>query len=248
MPALVFGGLEAWHTRADRGYQGIAPVCRAIVSDRMVALSVDDGPSPEFTSGLVSLLNSVGGHATFFLVGSRAATYPDLVRMELASGMEIGNHTWSHPSLPTLSLAAQRSQLERATDELDALGVPPSQLTLFRPPYGLIEPDGLRAASQQGLRTVMWSISLEHYTGGMGLSPGAAAAAIAAKVRPGDILLAHDGGGDRTNTMRTLEVLLPALRAAGFEVVTVGRLLASGTPSSARPRKWFWQSGFECPG
>src|SRR5436190_7086897 len=87
MPALVFGGLEGWHARADQGYQGIAPVCRAIVSDRMIALSVDDGPSPEFTSGLVSLLNSVGGHATFFLVGSRAAKYPDLVRIELASGM-----------------------------------------------------------------------------------------------------------------------------------------------------------------
>jgi peptidoglycan/xylan/chitin deacetylase (PgdA/CDA1 family) len=247
MPALVFGGLEAWHTRADRGYQGIAPVCRAVVSKRMVALSVDDGPSPEFTAGLVSLLNRVGGHATFFLVGSRAAAYPDLVRMELASGMEVGNHTWSHPSLPTLSLAAQRSQLERATNELDALGVPPSQRTLFRPPYGLIQPDGLRAASQQGLKTVLWSISLEHYTGGMGLSPGTAEAAIAARVRPGDILLAHDGGGDRTKTMQTLQILLPALRAAGFELVTVGKLLASGAPSSARPRKWFWQGGFECP-
>src|SRR4029077_7723043 len=130
------------HARADQGYQGIAPVCRAIVSERMVALSIDDGPSPDYTAELVSLLNSLGEHATFFLVGSRAAAYPDLVRMELTSGMEIGNHTWSHASLPTLSLGSQERQLERTTDELDGLEFPPSKVNLFRPPYGLIQPDG----------------------------------------------------------------------------------------------------------
>lgn len=244
MPALIFGGLEAWHMRADSRYHGIAPICRVDVSTRMVALSIDDGPSPEFTPRVVSMLNQVGGQATFFLVGSRAEAHPDLVRLELDSGMEIANHTWSHASLPALSPSAQRTQLTRTKAELNGLGADP---LFFRPPYGLIQPDGLRLVSSLGLTTVVWSISLEHYTGGMRLAPDAAAAAIADRVRPGDIILAHDAGGDRTKTMRTLQSLLPALRAAGFEVVTVGQLLGSGRPVYANPRGWFWQSGFECP-
>lgn len=243
---VVLSALEGDHLLHIRGLGTSAPVCRVDTSDRVVALSFDDGPDPRLTPRVLALLERTDTHATFFTIGSRARDAPELVRRELAAGEEVGDHTWSHPHLGSLDdeqATAQVTSTERLLQELGA------DVTLFRAPFGEITPPEISIVSDAGLRAVHWSIAVDHYVGEMGLTPTAAADAIGRTIRPGDIVLAHDAvlGSERQDAFRAIELLLPMLRTRGFEVTTVGRLLAMGAPVLARPRPWFWQSGFDCP-
>jgi peptidoglycan/xylan/chitin deacetylase (PgdA/CDA1 family) len=245
LPSLAFGGLEGSHVVSDAGYRGLTPVCRVTVQGRVVALTVDDGPSSGFTPEMIALLGRAGAHATFFLEGARAMGRPDLVRLEIEAGMELGDHTWSHPHFSRLSASEQVTELTRTRDALLAMGL--AHVELFRPPFGEIDPAGLRLVRAEGFQTILWSLSLEHYTVGMNLPPAQAARMLALRVRPGDVILAHDAGGDRSTTLETLELLVPALRSQGFDVVTVGELMRRGRPVYARPPTWFWQARLRCP-
>ena len=238
--------LQLDHALRIRSYGASAPICRVATTDRVIALSFDDGPDPSLTPRVLALLRRTGTRATFFVIGSRARVAPVLIRGEVAAGEEVGDHTWSHPHLGSLDARQTAAQVTSTERLLNRLG---AGVTLFRAPFGEITPSELSAVSAAGLRAIHWSIPLDHYVGGLGLSPSAAAEAIARTIRPGDIVLAHDAvlGPEREEAFRTLEVLLPRLTSRGFEVTTVGRLLATGTPVPARPRPWFWQTGFDCP-
>jgi peptidoglycan/xylan/chitin deacetylase (PgdA/CDA1 family) len=181
-------------------------------------------------------------------MGSHASAFPELLREESDGGMELGNHTWSHPRLQTLSTAEATAEIERTQNELlRSTGAAPQ---LFRAPFGLITPDELRSVEAMGLTPVHWSIPLDHYVDGLALDPTQAAAQLLGDIRPGDIILAHDardGGIDRSAAMATLRILLPALDRRGIDVTTVSELLSQGVPVRATPRLWFWQDGFSCP-
>lgn len=245
---LVAVGAEASHLIGNRAYSGIAPVCRVETSARVVALSFDDGPDPAYTPELLKLLESNAGRATFFLIGRHAEASPQLVEQELHAGMEVGNHTWSHPHLTDLSFQDAIAEIDRASDFLASISAPSS---LFRAPYGEISANTLQAIEDQTtLVPIHWSVPVDKYLEGEGLKPEAAAQALASEIRPGDIVLAHDasdGGMDRESTVATMRLLLPLLATRGFRVLTVSDLLGRGTPVRAEPRTWFWQSGFECP-
>lgn len=244
----AFAVAEAIHVVAIRRYDSPAPVCRVSTDRPVVALTFDDGPDPTLTNDVVALLSRFQDRASFFLIGTHAETFPELVREESAAGMEIGNHTWFHPYLPTLSVAQAATEIKRTQDELrGSTGVAPE---LFRAPFGLITPDELRSVEETGLTPIHWSIPLDHYVDELALDPTQAAAKLLADIRPGDIILAHDardGGIDRSAAMSTLRILLPALDRRGIEVTTVSALLHEGVPVRATPRIWFWQEGFSCP-
>ncbi len=242
---------ELWHLRAIRSPEADLPICRVDTQRKVVALSFDDGPDPVYTPAILRLLTSASDRATFFVVGSQAERQSLLVRSELVAGMQVGDHTWSHPHLPSVDLASMRTEMDRTRTLLAGLG---AGVSLFRAPYGEITPDQLAAVRAAGLTSVQWSIPLDHYVGGLGLAPREAAAALVGDLQPGDIILAHDahllpqdGGAARTAAMATLQLLIPALKAKGFEVTTVSDLLGTGTPVKAEPRPWFWQTGFNCP-
>lgn len=236
--------LQARHWWDLRAYQGIAPVCRVRTEDRVVALTFDDGPDPAYTPVVLELLPTEDAHATFFVIGEHAIEYPDLVADIARSENELANHTWSHSNLALLSEESAAAQINRTTSALASLPMAP----LMRAPHGEIRPDTLAAVRKQGLTPVHWSIPLDHFVSELGLPN--AAAAVAADVSPGDIILAHDahdGGINRDDAMATLRVLLPLLRSDGYQIVSVGTLLERGNPVLAAPRPWFWQSGFTCP-
>jgi peptidoglycan-N-acetylglucosamine deacetylase len=249
--SVVVAGLavaEAIHVVAIWRYASLSPTCRVSTNRPVIALTFDDGPDPALTPDVVTLLTHYQDRATFFLIGANAETFPELVREEADAGMEIGNHTWSHPNLPTLSTAQAATEIKRTQDELlGSTGVAPQ---LFRAPFGLITPDELRSVEATGLTPVHWSIPLDHYVDELALDPTQAAAKLLDDIRPGDIILAHDahdGGIDRNAAMATLRILLPALDRRGIEVTTVSELLNEGIPVPATPRLWFWQGGFSCP-
>lgn len=239
---------EAIHVVSIRRYASLAPICRVSTDRPVIARTFDDGPDPTLTPHVVDLLAHYRDRATFFLIGAHAEAFPELVRQEAGAGMEIGNHTWSHPHLPALSTAQAVAEIERTQGELlGSTGVAPQ---LFRAPFGLITPDELRSVEATGLTPVHWSIPLDHYVDELALNPAQAAAKLLDDIRPGDIILAHDardGGIDRSIATATLRILLPALDRRGIEAITVSELLNEGAPVRATPRLWFWQAGFSCP-
>lgn len=247
-------GLAEWnHLRENSRFEGIAPVCRVAVDSRVVALSIDDGPSPVHTGRMLDLLREVDARATFFVVGEMAAVHPNLVRRELQRGMEVGNHTWSHRNLTGLNADEQRQELERTQDLLLSLGAGSGsdRPGLARPPFGEIDAGGLHLARDLELTVVRWSIAVERYLGSLGMSPRDAAGAMADVIRPGEIILAHDAGGDRPRnrmpTVETLRFLLPELKARGYRILSVGELLRVGRPVRSSRSRWIWDADFTCP-
>jgi peptidoglycan/xylan/chitin deacetylase (PgdA/CDA1 family) len=190
---------------------------------RVVALSFDDGPDARWTRAVLTMLEAHHDHATFFDVGANALAHRELVEAELTAGEEIGSHTMHHARLPRLPLARIRSEVRQGQEALVAAGAP--RPVLFRPPVGLTDErveDVLEAAH---LRMAMWTLCLERFTDHERVDVGVSR--MLARVRPGDILLAHDGGiPDRRRTLQALPALLDGLARKGFRVVTVSQLEA----------------------
>ncbi len=183
-----------------------------------VAVGFDDGPwtdTPEF----VRMLERAGVRATFFMIGRQvtAAFRPTLLR-ELRDGDILGDHTWSHPEL-TRSPEV-RNQLLRTIAVIRGLtGYTPC---LFRPPYGAYDSSVLRTARSLGLATILWNVDPADWS-----LPGTAAiiGRVLAQVRPGSIIISHDGGGPRGETLAAYPVIFRDLRARGYRVVTLLELL-----------------------
>lgn len=191
---------------------------------RIVALSFDDGPS-KWTPFVLDQLARYHDRATFFVEGQFVQANPDLARLVVQRGNEIGNHTFSHPDLPRLSAAQVEAEINQANAAYAKAGLPKPHF--FRPPKGHYDAEDARGVAATGLTNIEWTggLCLEKWTRRSG--PDQAVQAMLARVRPGDILLAHDGGiPNRTATMKALPLLLEGLRAKGYEVVTVGQLLA----------------------
>jgi peptidoglycan/xylan/chitin deacetylase (PgdA/CDA1 family) len=188
------------------------------VPDDAVALTFDDGPS-EYTPRFVALLARLHVPATFFVVGTQAEARPDLVRLEVGSGMAVGNHSYDHPwrtPFAELPRATIRAEIGRAETILDRLGASP---VLFRPPGGTVSPFVLAAAAARGLRIVLWSVDARDW------AAGATAESIEQRVlgavRPGSIVLMHDGGGNREATLEALPAIVAGIRARGLRLVSL---------------------------
>lgn len=185
---------------------------------RAVALSFDDGPS-RYTGPLLVLLRRLHVPATFFVIGRQALADPGLVRAALAAGMTVANHSFDHPNRPAfarLPLPRIRAEIEHGQAALASLGV---HGYLFRPPGGSISPAVLRAAATSGLRIVLWSVDARDWV------PGTSAAQVARRVldtvRAGSIVELHDGGGDRTATLKALPAIVAGIRSRGLRLIAL---------------------------
>src|SRR4051812_17122265 len=221
--ALVIGLVEPAMSSPSPGKAHA--LFRVATNRKVVALSFDDGPDPRWTPRVLDLLVAHGDHATFFQIGDNALAHRDLVARVLASGNEIGNHTLDHAHLPTLTTGQIADEVRKGGDALVAAGAPRPEL--FRPPLGLTDDRVEGVTEAQGLRTVLWGACVEHYVNHADVA--ASTARLLDAVRPGMIILAHDGGiPDRSRTMQALPVLLDGLARRGYEVVTVSELVAAG--------------------
>jgi peptidoglycan/xylan/chitin deacetylase (PgdA/CDA1 family) len=204
--------------------------------DRIVALSFDDGPDPRYTPTILADLARYRDHATFFEEGQFVRRWPALSHDVAARGDELGNHTYDHPDLRRLSRRQTADEVRRANAAFAAAGF--ATPALFRPPKGYLNTTAEEGVRDAGLRIVKWTpgLCLEHWTHGRA---GAARAMrlLADHMRPGDIVLAHDGGiPDRSRTMAALPYLLAALHRRGYEVVTVSTLLADSRAPAVSSR------------
>jgi peptidoglycan-N-acetylglucosamine deacetylase len=188
---------------------------------KVMSLTFDDGPD-EKTQDILELLRANGARATFFILGRQVAGRESIVRRLVEAGNEVGNHTYSHPHLESLEIREIERELSLTSDVIErAAAVRPR---LMRPPYGL---DALRAApiaAAQRMKTILWSVNTKDWNEP---DPTVIATAILEGAAPGAVVVLHDGaanGGDRSRTVEALAIVLPALRAQGYRLVTVSEL------------------------
>lgn len=174
-------------------------------------LSFDDGPDPKFTPTVLQLLADNGAHATFFMIGRSAATHPDLVAEVRAGGHGVADHTMTHADLTKLSTEAARNEVARTAQILGGA-------SCTRPPYGAVNTAVTQIITGLGQRVQLWDIDTRDWS-----RPGAASIAqrVRSGARDGAVVLFHDGGGDRSQTVQALRTLLPQLRAAGWHLEAI---------------------------
>jgi peptidoglycan/xylan/chitin deacetylase (PgdA/CDA1 family) len=183
-----------------------------------VALGFDDGPYPD-TPAFVRMLSANRAAATFFMIGDQiTGAYRETMLRELREGDVLGDHTFTHPDL--VQSREVRSQLQRTIAVIRAQ----TDYTpcVFRPPYGDVNASVVQTARSLGLATVTWNVDPSDYT-----QPGASAIIhrVLAQVQPGSIIISHDGGGPRGQTLAAYPQIISALRRRGYGIVTIPKLL-----------------------
>lgn len=195
---------------------------------KQVALTFDDGPDTYYTPQILEVLKQNNVKATFFIVGLRAQSHPDMVRRIVSEGHAIGNHTWDHPVLSKLTADKVKDQVQR-TEQL-LYNITGSKTTMFRPPYGLATPQVTNEISSLGYKIIDWSVDTKDWA----KTPiPQIMDYINNELYPGGIILQHCSGGkgsNLSNTVKALPQIISSLRSQGYSFVTVQDLL--GIPGS----------------
>ena len=196
---------------------------------RDIALTFDDGPGP-FTPQVLSVLEHYHVRATFFVIGKMLQYFGNSTVREIEDGDVIGDHTETHPMLAQLSAHEQYEELFEQIARVELLGG--RRPVLFRPPYGSFNAITLRELQRLHLLMVLWSVDTGDYE-----QPGVPVIVQRATegMRPGAIILMHDAGGQRQQTIEALPQIIKAARAKGFKLVTVPQLLAADPPPHGQP-------------
>ncbi|MCM2428691.1 polysaccharide deacetylase family protein [Streptomyces sp. RKAG337] len=181
-----------------------------------IALTFDDGPNTEYTPRILALLAHYDIRATFVVVGQNTADNPSVLARIYEAGHQIANHTWSHPDLRRLSSGGVRDELERTSDVVEwATGG--CRTRWFRAPGGDFSPKALDACFQLGMSPLAWSVDPQDWR-----CPGQnyITSTVLSTVKPGAIILNHDGGGNRAQTLAALHDYIPRLLDAGYTFTT----------------------------
>ncbi|MEG4227317.1 polysaccharide deacetylase family protein [Microcoleus sp. N9_B2] len=190
----------------------------SISNSKVIALTFDDGPSPE-TLKILEVLQKHNAVATFFFLGRNLREYPEIAKKVVQAGNAIGNHTWHH--------FYHNVTEKTASNEIDYTGIHIYRSTgakslLFRPPGGRLNNGFADYAKKKNHVVVMWSIDTKDF-----LQPPAAAITrtVLSQATSGAIVLLHDGGGDRQQTVEAVSAIIPKLKQQGYRFVTIPQLL-----------------------
>jgi peptidoglycan/xylan/chitin deacetylase (PgdA/CDA1 family) len=194
---------------------GPTPVFHGSRRHKRVALTFDDGPS-SYTSSVISILRHKHAKGTFFEVGDQIPGRASLSRRIVRAGFEVANHSLHHELDPSAGSMAETSRRIKS-----ATGFEPC---LFRPPYGAYNSRVVSDARRLGMTTVIWDVDPTDWS-----TPGTSAiySRVVSATHPGSIVLMHDGGGNRSQTVAALPKVISTLRHRGYEFVTVTKLLGN---------------------
>ena len=198
---------------------------------KLIALTFDDGPSPTFTPQLLQLLAEYHAKASFFITGEQAAKFPEILKNTAKQGHTIGNHLYSHQRIEPMSLETLILNLDRTHRLILKITGKPSRF--FRPPDGYYDEKIVQAAATLNYQVIIWTWTQD--TRDWSKIP---AYKIAGKViknaHPGDIILMHDRGGDRSNTINALKIILPTLTERGYRFVSLEEMVKDGRVTNRR--------------
>jgi peptidoglycan/xylan/chitin deacetylase (PgdA/CDA1 family) len=223
---------ELQQARLDRAVGKVlshgAFVARGGDEKREIALTFDDGPGP-YTPKVLIALNRLRVKATFFVIGQQERRFHAALIAEGRRGHVIGDHTETHPHIGSLAPADQYRELLLPSEQLAAYGLP--RPLLFRPPYGSYDAATFKELRRLGMLMVLWTVDSQDYR-----RPGVGQIVdrVVGGARPGAIMLLHDGGGDRSQTVKAIPKIVTRLRAKHYHLVTLPRLLADDPPPDGR--------------
>ena len=221
---------ERWGEAAMARVTGT--ITHVTTDDPVIALTFDDGPHPAWTPRLLDVLAAHRAVATFFMIGEAARRHPELVRRVADAGHAIGNHSWDHPSFPLIASRERRAQILACGQ-----GIAPYGRRLFRPPYGHQSMTSRLDPFWLGYQVVTWSVNSDDWRN---RDAASMARQLVGQVRPGDIIVFHDGlfdaledeYFDRQPTVDAVRLLLDGL-GDRVAYVTIPELLRHGTPKTA---------------
>lgn len=196
--------------------------------NKVFALTFDDGPWPEYTREILQILKDNNVKATFFMVGQELSRRPKIGREVRDAGHAIGNHSWDHPSRPRDPVG----QIQRTDAAIKReLGFAP---TFFRPPYGILKNGMAKQARKEGQAVLIWSADCADWK-----RPGSdhIARMIIGQASPGGIALMHDGGGNRSQTVAALPIIIRELRERGYRFVTIPELMKERYLAPPKPKR-----------
>lgn len=212
----------------------LSVVYRVPTKAKVVALTYDDGPDRRFTPKILHILDRYHVKATFFMIGKQMEKYPDIVREVARDGHTVANHTYTHPKDIEMDTHAQiHSELERCEQVIERLTG--KRAHLFRPPRGLLDGTVFMTAEEEKYRTILWTVCADHHDAP---TPQMMAARVLAHVRPGAIILAHDGTfSSRWKDVAATPLIIEELKKQGYSFVTVPDLLKlASSPAPTRPK------------
>lgn len=219
--ALLFALLSVPALAAD-GQRGWAEPAPNAAPGKVIYLTFDDGPRNPFTQQVLDVLAKYNAKATFFVIGQQAAAQPEMIETIYAAGHGLANHTYSHRSLLGASWETFQNDVESGRNALAAYNT-----ICVRPPYGKVDGNTGAFAAKLGYHVVLWSIDPRDWA-----LPGADAIAsrVVNKAYPGAIVVLHDGGGDRSQTVAALDTILARLSEQGYTFAAMCRDGATPPP------------------
>ena len=188
---------------------------------KRIAITFDDGPHRTKTAQILELLEKYDVKATFFVVGSNARSYPDIIRAEINGGHELGNHTFYHSCLSKCNGERIRAEISQTEDSL--MEIAGYQPKLFRPPEGAYSRQVVEIAASMDYSIILWTVDTRDWAK---VSTSQIVANVSANVREGSIILFHDFTVSGTHTVDALKILIPKLLSEGYEFVTVSELIS----------------------
>lgn len=191
-------------------------------NSKLVALTYDDGPYPEYTPKVLDVLKQYNVKATFFMIGKEMEQHPEIVKRVIAEGHAIGNHTYSHPrNLEKLSSEKIKWELEKCEKLIEQFTG--QRAHIFRPPRGMINGDVARITEEEGYWTILWTVSADHHDAP---TPIDMAYRVKKIMKNGGIILAHDGTfKSRWKDVAATPLIIQELRKEGYKFVTIPELL-----------------------
>ncbi|WP_053083744.1 polysaccharide deacetylase family protein [Rubeoparvulum massiliense] len=197
------------------------PIFRSNTEQKVVAITFDDGPDPTYTPQILQRLQFHQVPATFFMLGSQAERYPAIVREVQQQGHEIGNHGYHHLQLENLSKEHIQREIQRTNQVIQRITGKP--VRYYRPPNGVITHQVLQAVEAEGQLLIFWSVDPKDWS--LKRTAEVIAKSVQGKVKPGDIILFHDGGLNQQALLSALDSLILDLKAEGYRFVTIPQLL-----------------------
>ncbi|NWF24760.1 polysaccharide deacetylase family protein [Streptomyces sp. PKU-EA00015] len=194
------------------------PFRRVSATDRTMVLTFDDGPDPRYTPGILATLREHGVQAMFFVCGEMATQHGDLLREMADDGHVIGNHTWSHPLVPGLAPSRIRYELGRTSDVVEeAVGSAP---LWYRAPYGAWNRHSFEIGAELGMEPLAWTLDTLDWA-----TPGTRTIVrrVLRGAAPGVVVLSHDAGGNRSQSVAALRRYLPKLLEEGYRITVPRR-------------------------
>jgi peptidoglycan/xylan/chitin deacetylase (PgdA/CDA1 family) len=200
------------------------------VTEKVVALTFDDGPSPQWTPLILDELKKADVKATFFMLGEHVKEYPEIARRVAAEGHDIGNHTYSHHVLVYYKMDELEKEIKEAEEVI--FRVTGKMTTFFRPPKAWLTTQEKQKIKELGYQVVLWSLNSKDW---VTFDDKYIVRYLLYHIRPGDIILFHDSGGvfsveggNRKETVLAIRRLIERLKERGYRFATVTELLKMG--------------------